>query len=157
MKTINEPMVRLRQRVRMRPREAYSEGFLVHYDGSVGGNAALRAAIERSRPETEILAVYCIVIPEDELDEQRWQGLEWRAHVYLAAALTNASLRGKTIQTGIVACGSLGEGLVEQAEQWSADIVFLGDGADADDGKVKAVADYVRRHGPAEVTLVKGR
>lgn len=153
MNTISKPTDGFRQHRSVRARAGQAEGFLVLYDDSLSGNAALRAALERAKPETEILAVYCIPLEEKGL--ATWQSLEMRANTYLAAARTNAALRGKAIKTQILPCQTLGAGLVEQAERWSADNIFLGDADGAEDGKIEAVADYVRRYGPAQVTLVK--
>jgi len=156
MKTMTRTTQEFRERPKARRRVVQTERFLVYYDGSLASNAALRAAVEKAAPKTEIVAVYCIVIPaKQQPSREKWQELEMRAQAYLAAAITNAYLRGRAIETKIVRCETLGEGLVEYAEQWCADLVFLGVEQGTGNGELNAVAEEIRRFTPAEVMVVR--
>ena len=154
MKTLTQPKARLRERPRAIPRAGQAGRFLVHYDGSLASNAALRAALELAKRETEILAVYCIEMPEGEPSQDIMQDFEVRAHAFLAAAVTNALLRGRAIQTKIVPCLAVGQGLVQFADAWCPDIIFLGVEEGESGQEMKSVTDHVRSFAPSKVLLV---
>jgi nucleotide-binding universal stress UspA family protein len=135
-------------------RGEHAARFLVIYDGSLASNTALRAALEQATPDTEIMAVYCVAAPDLKTSAELVNESEMRATAYLAAAATNAYLRGREIQTKLLWCSAPGPGLVEHAQEWRADRIYLGVERERGESKMNSLAHYLRQFASREVVVV---
>lgn len=129
--------------------------YLVYYDGSLAALAALKAAIRMAEPGTDLTALSFVARPGDGLPERAARDLEQRAQAAAAAAVANAELGGVRIKTEIAHCRAVGPELIRRAGRDEASVIFLG--VDHDDGSnaVNPLADYVLRHAPSQVVVVR--
>jgi hypothetical protein len=99
--------------------------FLVYYDGSASSLAALKSALDSADPKTEITAVAFLppsntAAPTASLHDQKAG-----ADAALAAAITNARLRGFEIKTEIISGFNMREALSRLAAERGAARVYI--------------------------------
>ncbi len=154
MRTIAPDEPQVRPSLPVVDTEKGTQCFLVHYDGGMASVAALNSALDLMDLNTEVIAVTPVLLAPREPLAASNLDLEIRAKGALAAAMTNAALRGVEITTKIVECNDPGRAMVEEARVHNASLVFWGvERAEVELGLNPSV-QYVLKYAPSKVVLV---
>jgi len=137
------------------PPRLRSASYLVYYDGGLDSVAALRQACEMASPETRVVAVFLEVVPYAQEISGDAPTHAMRAQAILAAALANARLYHREIETLSVPCHVQGPALVNLAQQRGSTALFMGVNRSALENHLNPFAEYVLALAPCQVVLVE--
>ncbi len=144
----------VRQTFERVPPRKYAPHFLVYYDGSPTGLAALREACEMAKPGTRITTVCLEPVPFDQEIPEDARVNNMRTQAILAAAMVNARLYNAEIETLALACHSKGAALVALATKQHNPVLFIGITENEMQRKLDAFTEYVLALAPCKVVLV---
>lgn len=129
--------------------------YLVYYDGGLGSAAALRQACEMASPETRVVAVFLDVVPHAQEIVGDTAAHTMRAQAILAAAVANARLYHREIETLSIPCHVQGPALVNLAQRRGSTALFMGINPSEMENHLNPFAEYVLALAPCQVVLVE--